>query len=57
MYELGDKQRSQNNANWILNEKYTGPIDWPANRREQVLGEQTATLAGKEAIRIKAGQP
>lgn len=41
----------------ILNERYTGPIAWPENWRDQVLGKQAAALAGNEAIRIKAGEP
>jgi hypothetical protein len=39
---------------WILDEEYTGPIDWPANWRDDV-----ADLAGSASphLSIEAGQP
>lgn len=52
-----DSTWSKNDDNVILNDRYTGPITWPTNWREQVLGEQAAALADKDAIRIKTGEP
>ncbi|MBV2209506.1 MAG: hypothetical protein KUL77_08085 [Thermomonas sp.] len=41
----------------ILDDELTGPIDWPTNWREQILGPEAAALAAKDALCIKAGEP
>lgn len=41
----------------ILNERYTGPIEWPTNWKDEVLGSRGAALAGANAMRVKAGDP
>ncbi|MGY4830240.1 hypothetical protein ACVNIS_16840 [Sphaerotilaceae bacterium SBD11-9] len=47
----------KNDPDTILAEKYTGPIDWPTNWREELLGTQGAALLAEQAIRVKAGEP
>ena len=46
-----------NDCDWILVEKYTGPITWPANWREEILGTKGAVLAAMHALRVRAGDP
>lgn len=57
MRRTADRSWAKNNDNILLNERYTGPIDWPADWREQVLGTEGAALANRDALRIKAGEP
>lgn len=52
-----DRTWSKSDDDAILNERYTGPIDWPVNWREQLLGEQAAALTNKDSLHIKAGEP
>lgn len=56
-YTVDGRWNYEGTDDWILDEEYTGPINWPANWRDQVLGEQAAALADKDATRIKAGTP
>ncbi|MGY4830241.1 hypothetical protein ACVNIS_16845 [Sphaerotilaceae bacterium SBD11-9] len=51
------EQRWDDSSDEILVEKYTGPIDWPTNWREELLGPQGAALLAEQAIRVKAGEP
>lgn len=41
----------------ILDEEVTGPIDWPTNWRQDLLGERGAALASATGLRVKAGNP
>lgn len=41
----------------ILNERYTGPITWPANWLEDLLGAQGAAMSVASAPRAKGGEP
>lgn len=41
----------------ILNERYTGPITWPPDWREEVLGAGGGGLLGLNAPRVRAGDP
>lgn len=50
-------QKIFGNDDELLDEQSTGPIDWPANWREQILGAEAAALAARDALRIKAGEP
>lgn len=50
-------QKFFGNDDELLDEESTGPVDWPSNWREQVLGAEGAALARKDALRIKAGNP
>jgi hypothetical protein len=52
--ESWDRDPSDND--WILDEKYTGPIDWPSNWREQIEGAQQPSIQSADA-RVKAGRP
>jgi hypothetical protein len=45
------EQRWDDSDDEILNERYTGPITWPANWRDDVAG------AGTSPLRCEAGQP
>lgn len=47
----------KNDPDTVLNEKYTGPINWPTNWREEVVGDQGVALLAAQAPRIKAGEP
>lgn len=42
---------------WILKEKYTGSITWPANWREDLLGAQEEALVANQGLRVTAGAP
>lgn len=41
----------------LLQERYVGPIDWPPNWKQDLLGEHGLRLLRPEALRIKAGEP
>lgn len=41
---------------WILEEKYTGPITWPSDWKQQLLGG-AASLVDQDALRVRAGDP
>lgn len=41
----------------LLDEESTGPIAWPSNWREGLLGTQGAALAAGQGLRMKAGEP
>jgi hypothetical protein len=45
------------NDDMLLDEKYTGPITWPVNWREDILGTLGATSAGLTGLRLKADEP
>lgn len=42
---------------YILDESYTGPIAWPPDWREEVLGTGGSGLLGVSAPRVRAGDP
>lgn len=41
-------------ADWILDEEYTGPINWPSNWRDDVAD---LDAGGQQVLRCEAGQP
>ena len=41
----------------LLDEESTGPVTWPNNWREGLLGTQGAALAAAHGQRVKAGEP
>lgn len=41
----------------ILNERYTGPITWPSDWKQDLLGERGVLLEQSPAPRVKAGEP
>ena len=44
-------------CDWILDEKYTGTIVWPASWREELLGPTGSSLAAFQGLRVRAGDP
>ena len=42
-------------CDWIPDEKYIGPIGWPANWREDLLGAQGQALNANQGLRVSAG--
>jgi len=50
-----DDTWSQTSDDVLLNERYTGPIDWPSDWRDQLLGPQ-ASATSKDLL-IKSGEP
>ena len=48
--------KDPNDVDWILNEKYTGPIDWPATWREEISPELNGANA-PFAARCEANHP
>lgn len=42
---------------WILNEKYTGPIDWPPNWREDIAHHLGINLKAPNITRCEANKP
>jgi hypothetical protein len=54
--ELDYVSRRHGTDDIILDEEITGPIDWPSNWREELLGEQGAALLAAQAPRVKAGE-
>ena len=49
-----DDTWAQTDDDVLLNERYTGPIDWPPNWREEILAAQGIV---SEPLRVKAGVP
>jgi len=45
------------NDDILLNERYTGPIDWPANWKQEVLGTEGAQLSQHNLLQVGAGKP
>lgn len=45
------------NDDMLLDEKYTGPIIWPANWRERLLGTAGTALAASQGLRVTSGEP
>jgi hypothetical protein len=45
------------NDDELLDEESTGPISWPINWREGILGAAGAALAASQGLRAKAGEP
>ena len=47
-------EEDPSDRDWMLDEKYTGPIDWPANWRDDVADFADGTA---QRLRCEAGQP
>ena len=56
-YTVDDMWSYKGSDDYILDESYTGPITWPANWREEILGTKGAVLAAMHALRVRAGDP
>lgn len=49
MYEGSD--------DYILDESYTDPVDWPTTWKEDLLGERGSSLTSSTGLRVQAGDP
>jgi hypothetical protein len=54
---VDDRWTYKGSDNALLDESYTGPIVWPTDWREDLLGSQGSALASTSGIRIAAGAP